>query len=395
MQGFFIELPRSQAAEVPPDYLRRQTVKNAERFITPELKGFEDKVLGARERSLARERVLWEALLERLAAMLPALQDTATAIAELDALAALAERAATLRWVAPELVDRPVLCIRGGRHPVVERFIDGPFVPNDLTLDAATRMWVITGPNMGGKSTFMRQAALIVILAHIGSFVPADSAQIGPLDRVFTRIGAGDDLAGGRSTFMVEMTETANILHNATPRSLVLMDEVGRGTSTFDGLALAAATARHLAARIGAFTLFATHYFELTALADELPGVVNMHLDATEHRDGIVFLHAVKPGPASRSYGLAVAQLAGVPREVLIEARRTLATLETAQGAAGTGASLGVAAQGRLDLAAPVAAPVADPVADAVLSALRNIDPDTLSPRDALGKVYDLKKLLR
>ena len=399
VQGFFIELPRSQAAEVPPDYLRRQTVKNAERFITPELKGFEDKVLGARERSLARERVLWEALLERLAAMLPALQDTATAIAELDALAALAERAATLRWVAPELVDRPVLCIRGGRHPVVERFIDGPFVPNDLTLDAATRMWVITGPNMGGKSTFMRQAALIVILAHIGSFVPAVSAQIGPLDRVFTRIGAGDDLAGGRSTFMVEMTETANILHNATPRSLVLMDEVGRGTSTFDGLALAAATARHLAARIGAFTLFATHYFELTALAAELPGVVNMHLDATEHRDGIVFLHAVKPGPASRSYGLAVAQLAGVPREVLIEARRTLATLETAQGAAGSGASLGVAAQGRLDLAAPIAAPiadpVADPVADAVLSALRNIDPDTLSPRDALGKVYDLKKLLR
>ena len=391
VQGFFIELPRSQAAEVPPDYLRRQTVKNAERFITPELKGFEDKVLGARERSLARERVLWEALLERLAAMLPALQDTATAIAELDALAALAERAATLRWVAPELVDRPVLCIRGGRHPVVERFIDGPFVPNDLTLDAATRMWVITGPNMGGKSTFMRQAALIVILAHIGSFVPANSAQIGPLDRVFTRIGAGDDLAGGRSTFMVEMTETANILHNATPRSLVLMDEVGRGTSTFDGLALAAATARHLAARIGAFTLFATHYFELTALAAELPGVINMHLDATEHRDGIVFLHAVRPGPASRSYGLAVAQLAGVPREVLIEARRTLATLETAQGAAGTGASLGVAAQGRLDLAAPIA----DPVADAVLSALRNIDPDTLSPRDALAKVYDLKKLLR
>ena len=301
VQGFFIELPRSQAAEVPPDYLRRQTVKNAERFITPELKGFEDKVLGARERSLARERVLWEALLERLAAMLPALQDTATAIAELDALAALAERAATLRWVAPELVDRPVLCIRGGRHPVVERFIDGPFVPNDLTLDAATRMWVITGPNMGGKSTFMRQAALIVILAHIGSFVPAVSAQIGPLDRVFTRIGAGDDLAGGRSTFMVEMTETANILHNATPRSLVLMDEVGRGTSTFDGLALAGAIASQLHDKNRAFTLFATHYFELTALAAELPGVVNMHLDATEHRDGIVFLHAVKPGPASRS----------------------------------------------------------------------------------------------
>ena len=412
VQGFFIELPRSQAAEVPPDYLRRQTVKNAERFITPELKGFEDKVLGARERSLARERELWDALLGELADALPALQDTATAIAELDALAALAERAATLRWTAPELVDRPLLRIRGGRHPVVERFIDGPFVPNDLALDAATRMLVITGPNMGGKSTFMRQCALIVVLAHIGSFVPAESAVIGPLDRVFTRIGAGDDLAGGRSTFMVEMTETANILHNATPRSLVLMDEIGRGTSTFDGLALASATARHLAARVGAFTLFATHYFELTALAAELPGVANVHLDATEHRDGIVFLHAVKPGPASRSYGLAVAKLAGIPREVLTEARRALAQLEAAQAAA-AGSATGAAGadQGRLDLGAPgggsdpagsldpahpADTPIAtDPHTEAILSALRNIDPDTLSPREALGKVYDLKKLLR
>ena len=405
VQGFFIELPRSQAAEVPPDYLRRQTVKNAERFITPELKGFEDKVLGARERSLARERELWDALLGRLAGALPALQDTAAAVAELDAIAALAERAATLRWTAPELVERPVLRIRGGRHPVVERFIDGPFVPNDLALDAATRMLVITGPNMGGKSTFMRQSALIVVLAHIGSFVPAESALIGPLDRVFTRIGAGDDLAGGRSTFMVEMTETANILHNATPRSLVLMDEIGRGTSTFDGLALASATARHLAARVGAFTLFATHYFELTALAAELPGVANVHLDATEHRDGIVFLHAVKPGPASRSYGLAVAKLAGIPREVLAEARRTLASLEAAQAAAASGTASGGTAgagQGRLDLGTAAAEPgptdaalVALAEAEVVLSALRNIDPDTLSPRDALGKVYDLKKLLR
>jgi len=400
VQGFFIELPRSQAAQVPPDYLRRQTVKNAERFITPELKGFEDKVLGARERSLARERELWDALLRELATRLPALQSTAAAIAELDVQAALAERAATLRWAAPELTDRPVLRITGGRHPVVERFLDAPFVPNDLALDAATRMLVITGPNMGGKSTFMRQCALIVVLAHIGSFVPAQAALIGPLDRVFTRIGAGDDLAGGRSTFMVEMTETANILHNATPRSLVLMDEIGRGTSTFDGLALASATARHLAARVGAFTLFATHYFELTALASELPGVANVHLDATEHRDGIVFLHALKPGPANRSYGLAVAKLAGLPREVLAEARRVLAGLETAQANGG-----GNGPQGTLDLAAPIttviggancSAPGApDPQTEALIAALRDLDPDTLSPRDALGKVYDLKKLLR
>ena len=395
VQGFFIELPRSQAAQVPPDYLRRQTVKNAERFITPELKGFEDKVLGARERSLARERELWEALLRELAARLPALQSTAAAIADLDVQAALAERAATLRWAAPELTDRPVLRITGGRHPVVERFLDAPFVPNDLALDAATRMLVITGPNMGGKSTFMRQCALIVVLAHIGSFVPAEAALIGPLDRVFTRIGAGDDLAGGRSTFMVEMTETANILHNATPRSLVLMDEIGRGTSTFDGLALASATARHLAARVGAFTLFATHYFELTALASELPGVANVHLDATEHRDGIVFLHALKPGPANRSYGLAVAKLAGLPREVLAEARKVLAGLEAAQANGG-----GNGPQGTLDLAAtdgaaPGTPDEPDPQTEALLAALRDLDPDTLSPRDALGKVYDLKKLLR
>ncbi|NBU26418.1 MAG: DNA mismatch repair protein MutS, partial [Gammaproteobacteria bacterium] len=392
VQGFFIELPRSQAAQVPPDYLRRQTVKNAERFITPELKGFEDKVLGARERSLARERELWEALLRELATRLPALQASAAAVAELDVQAALAERAASLRWSPPVLTDRPVLRITGGRHPVVERFLDAPFVPNDLALDAATRMLVITGPNMGGKSTFMRQCALIVVLAHIGSFVPAEAALIGPLDRVFTRIGAGDDLAGGRSTFMVEMTETANILHNATPRSLVLMDEIGRGTSTFDGLALASATARHLASRVGAFTLFATHYFELTALAAELPGVANVHLDATEHRDGIVFLHALKPGPANRSYGLAVAKLAGLPREVLAEARRVLAALESAQANGDGGGP-----QGRLELAAPIAAAdlaasgsqgAPDPQAEALLAALRDLDPDTLSPRDALGKVY-------
>lgn len=408
VQGFFIEIPRSQAENVPTDYLRRQTVKNAERFITPELKSFEDKVLGARERALAREKALYDGVLDTLAAQLPTLQDTATAVAELDVWAALAERAVTLRWVAPELVAEPVLRIRGGRHPVVERFSREPFVPNDIALDAATRMLVITGPNMGGKSTYMRQVALIALLAHLGSFVPAESATIGPLDRLFTRIGAGDDLAGGRSTFMVEMTEAANILHHATPRSLVLMDEIGRGTSTFDGLSLAWATARHLATKIGAFTLFATHYFELTSLAAQLPGVLNVHLDASEHREGIVFLHAVKPGPASRSYGLAVAKLAGIPREVLNDAKRYLAVLEAQAARGGDGEN----GQSTLDFsAAPVSespSPTMDPTATpamipassaaaeliALAQALEAIDPDALSPREALERLYALKKLL-
>jgi DNA mismatch repair protein MutS len=395
VQGFFIEISRSQADKVPPDYLRRQTVKNAERFITPELKSFEDKVLGAREKSLSREKALYDEVLQQLADRLAPLQATAAAIAELDALGTLAERAATLRWSAPVLTRQPSLRITAGRHPVVERFLTEPFVPNDITLDAATRMLVITGPNMGGKSTYMRQVALITLLAHIGSYVPAEAAVIGPIDRIFTRIGAGDDLAGGRSTFMVEMTEAANILHNATPRSLVLMDEIGRGTSTFDGLSLAWATARHLAAKVGAFTLFATHYFELTALAAELPGVLNVHLDATEHRHGIVFMHAVKPGPASKSYGLAVAKLAGLPREVLTEARRYLTTLES-QAARGTAGP-----QGNLPLDPPAdaaATPPNDATArdelESLRAALAALDPDSLTPRDALGKLYELKKLL-
>lgn len=390
VQGFFIEISRSQADKVPVDYLRRQTVKNAERFITPELKSFEDKVLGAREKSLARERALYDEVLQQLADRLGPLQSTASAIADLDALATFAERAASLRWSPPVLSRQPALRITAGRHPVVERFLNEPFVPNDIALDAATRMLVITGPNMGGKSTYMRQVALITLLAHIGSYVPAETAVIGPIDRIFTRIGAGDDLAGGRSTFMVEMTEAANILHNATPRSLVLMDEIGRGTSTYDGLSLAWATARHLASRVGAFTLFATHYFELTALAAELPGVLNVHLDATEHRHGIVFMHTVKPGPASKSYGLAVAKLAGLPREVLVDARRYLTTLESqSRGASGPQASLA------LD---PIATPAefveGHEDFGALHAALEALDPDSLTPREALGKLYELKKLL-
>jgi DNA mismatch repair protein MutS len=335
VQGYYIELPRSQSERAPLDYQRRQTVKNAERFITPELKQFEDKVLGSRDRALARERELFDGLLDRLTAELPALKRMAAAVAACDALANLAERAVSLRYVRPELSDEPGIAITGGRHPVVERMIDDPFVPNDLELTQTRRMLVITGPNMGGKSTYMRQAALILVLASIGSFVPATRAVIGPFDRIFTRIGASDDLAGGRSTFMVEMTEAAVILNSATDRSLVLMDEIGRGTSTYDGLSLAWACASHIARRLGAFTLFATHYFELTELADEIPGVANAHLDATEHGDGIVFLHAVKPGPASRSYGLQVAQKAGVPRAVIESARTYLQKLERQHPAGG------------------------------------------------------------
>jgi len=308
VQGFFIEIARRDAERVPKDYIRRQTVKSAERFITSELKGFEDRVLGAREKALARERELYEVVLTLLIDALGPLQATAGALAETDALAALAERAGALEWTCPELTDDARLTIEGGRHPIVERFTDAPFVPNDLRLDAGRRMLVITGPNMGGKSTYMRQAALIVVLAHMGSYVPAERALLGPIDRIFTRIGAADDLAGGRSTFMVEMTEAANILHNASPKSLILLDEIGRGTSTFDGLSLAWAMARDIATRVRAFTLFATHYFELTTLAAEVEGCANVHLDATEHGDSLVFLHAVKDGPANRSYGLQVAQ---------------------------------------------------------------------------------------
>jgi DNA mismatch repair protein MutS len=388
VQGFFIEVSRRDAEQVPKDYIRRQTVRSAERFITAELKGFEDRVLGARDKALARERELYEAVLTQLIAALTPLQASAAALAGLDALAALAERAAALEWSAPVLVDEPRLAIQAGRHPVVERFAAAPFVPNDLELDAARRMLIITGPNMGGKSTYMRQAALIVLLAHIGSYVPAAALTVGPIDRIFTRIGAADDLAGGRSTFMVEMTEAANILNNATARSLILLDEIGRGTSTFDGLSLAWALARDLATRVRAFALFATHYFELTTLAAELEGCANVHLDATEHGDTIVFLHAVKAGPANRSYGLQVAQLAGVPRPVIAEARRYLEALEAERdGERGCRAGHAPAAQGELALTAP--AP------DELRAALAHLDPDELSPKEALEALYRLKNLSR
>jgi DNA mismatch repair protein MutS len=384
VQGYFIEVSRSQADQVPKDWVRRQTVKNAERYITAELKSFEDKVLGARDRALARERELYEALLDQLIGVLPQLQATAAALAALDVLANLAERAVALRMVKPQLCDESRIEIRGGRHLVVEQVLDGPFVPNDLVLHDGRRMLIVTGPNMGGKSTYMRQSALIAILAGIGSYVPAESAVIGPIDRIFTRIGAADDLAGGRSTFMVEMTEAANILNNATRDSLVLMDEIGRGTSTYDGLSLAWACARHIGREVGAFTLFATHYFELTALADELPACANVHLDATEHGDQLVFLHAVKEGPANQSYGLQVARLAGVPKTVVGEARRYLQELERRDHGARPPAP-----QQELDLAPPL-----DSAGAAALDDLRALDPDAMTPKEALAALYRIKQRL-
>ena len=380
VHGYYIEVSRAQAANVPEDYTRRQTLKGAERYITPELKRFEDQALSARERALAREKALYDELLDKLLPHLPALQNSAAAVAELDVLVNLAERAETLNLTAPEVTDKPVLHIEGGRHPVVEMTLSTPFVPNDIDLHDGRRMLIITGPNMGGKSTYMRQVALIVIMAHIGSYVPAQGAVIGPIDRIFTRIGSSDDLAGGRSTFMVEMTETANILHNATARSVVLMDEVGRGTSTFDGLSLAWACAEHLARKTRAFTLFATHYFELTTLPDTDDGVANVHLDAVEHHDDIVFLYAVKPGPASQSYGLQVAALAGVPAEVIQKAKQRLMQLEQ-QAAAATATQTQ-----QLPL-------FNSAVNHPVLEALTGVNPDELTPRQALELLFHLKQL--
>jgi DNA mismatch repair protein MutS len=392
VQGFFIEVARRDAERVPKDYLRRQTVKSAERFITPELKSFEDTVLSARERALSRERELYDAVLDALIEQLGPLQSTAIALAELDALAAFAERAVALDWTRPQLVNLPTVRILGGRHAVVERFCQSAFIPNDVALDGEHRMLIITGPNMGGKSTYMRQVALIVLLAHVGSFVPAREAVIGPVDRIFTRIGAADDLAGGRSTFMVEMTEAANILHNAGPKSLILMDEIGRGTSTFDGLSLAWAIARYIATRLSSFTLFATHYFELTTLAQEVEGCANVHLDATEHGDSIIFLHAVKEGPANRSYGLQVARLAGVPHEVIAEARQYLETLEAERDMRSV---MGSVERPTLQHELPLLPPAPqDPLGEELRREVAALEPDSLSPRDAHAALYRLRALL-
>ena len=380
VHGYYIEISRGQSDKVPEDYIRRQTLKSAERFIIPELKAFEDKVLSARERALAREKALYDALLDRLLERLQPLQQCATALAELDALCCLAERADTLDYNSPEFSNRAGIVIEEGRHPVVERVSEAPFVPNDCRLNDQQRMLIITGPNMGGKSTYMRQTALIVLLAHIGSYVPAKRAVIGPVDRIFTRIGASDDLASGRSTFMVEMTEAANILNNATEKSLVLMDEIGRGTSTFDGLSLAWACAEHLARDSRAFTLFATHYFELTSLVDEIASVANVHLDAVEHGDSIVFMHSVKSGPANQSYGLQVAKLAGVPVSVINSARKKLLKLE--QQSAGAHEQYIEQTTGQLELFNNNPHPVVEQ--------LQQIDIDDMTPKQALDLVYDL-----
>ncbi|MBA4682842.1 MAG: DNA mismatch repair protein MutS [Pseudomonas sp.] len=384
VHGYFIELPTKQAESAPADYIRRQTLKGAERFITPELKEFEDKALSAKSRALAREKMLYDELLERLIGHLAPLQDSAAALAELDVLSNLAERALNLDLNRPRFVDEPCMRIDQGRHPVVEQVLTTPFVANDLDLDDNRRMLIITGPNMGGKSTYMRQTALIVLLAHIGSFVPAAACELSLVDRIFTRIGSSDDLAGGRSTFMVEMSETANILHNASERSLVLMDEVGRGTSTFDGLSLAWSAAEHLA-RLRAFTLFATHYFELTVLPESEPVVANVHLSATEHNERIVFLHHVQPGPASQSYGLAVAQLAGVPGQVISRAREHLARLEA------TSLPHDLPRQAPGQPQAPMQSDLFASVPHPLLEQLHKINPDDLTPRKALELLYTWK----
>ncbi|HZX81452.1 MAG TPA: DNA mismatch repair protein MutS [Lysobacter sp.] len=391
VHGYYIEVSKAQASRAPTHYARRQTLTGAERYITEELKQFEDKVLSARERALARERLLYDQVLDALNAALEPLKGCAAALSELDVLACFAERAQVLDWAQPELADHPGIRIERGRHPVVEAVRDAPFEPNDLILDCVPdhtgrRMLVITGPNMGGKSTYMRQNALIVLLAHIGSFVPASMAVIGPIDRILTRIGAGDDLARGQSTFMVEMAETSYILHHATDRSLVLMDEIGRGTSTYDGLALAGACARHLAGVNRAYTLFATHYFELTRLAEPGSGIANVHLDAVEHGDRLVFMHAVKDGPADRSFGLQVAALAGLPKTVVAQARARLAELEQQRPDDARPPMTASTLDGpqQFSLFAP---------SSAVADALAGLDPDELTPKQALEALYRLKSL--
>lgn len=389
VHGYYIELSRRESSDVPITYIRRQTLKNTERFITPELKEFEDKALSSKSRALAREKTLYEELLEQLVEKLGPLQECALNLSELDVLNNLAERAESLDFCLPELVDTPGIDIKDGRHPVVEQVLSAPFVANSTTLHGCRRMLLITGANMGGKSTYMRQTALIVLLAHIGSFVPASQAKIGLVDRIFTRIGSSDDLAGGRSTFMVEMTETANILHNATEYSLVLMDEIGRGTSTFDGLALAWAVAEYLAEYIKAFTLFATHYFELTQLPSTSNGVANVHLSATEHDNRIVFLHAVEEGPASQSYGLQVAHLAGVPKHVVDKAQQKLKLLEN-----DSLEQQGVIKEKTPSTGHGQADMFTSSELHPAITLLNSLNTDDINPRQALDIIYQLKNLI-
>ena len=391
VHGFYIEISRAQAENAPAEYRRRQTLKNAERFITPELKAFEDKVLSANDRALAREKMLYEQVLNALTPFITGLQTNSGAVASLDVLCCFAERAQALNYVQPQFVSEAGIVIEAGRHPVVES-ITQPFVANDVEINPYRQLLLITGPNMGGKSTFMRQVALIVLLAHCGAFVPANVVKIGEIDRIFTRIGASDDLAGGRSTFMVEMTETANILHNATDKSLVLLDEIGRGTSTFDGLSLAWAVAKQLLEKNKSFTLFATHYFELTRIVDEFKHAANVHLDAVEH-DGkngkkIVFLHKVEDGAAHMSYGIQVAQLAGIPKSVVATAKRKLAQLESSQ----LGNLQLTSNHNQPDMFAAKAEP--EPVElHPVILELETIQPDDLTPKQALELLYKLKDL--
>ena len=391
VHGYYIEISRAQSEQAPDTYQRRQTLKNAERFITPELKAFEDKALSSKSRALAREKHLYEQLVADIAKLLPSLQATATALCDLDVLACFAERAVSLSLCRPQFSNDTLLRVEGGRHPVVETARNVPFIANNTHLDQKRRMLLITGPNMGGKSTYMRQNALIALLAHVGAFVPAQSVTLSCLDRIFTRIGSSDDLASGRSTFMVEMTETANILHNASERSLILMDEIGRGTSTFDGLSIAWATALALANNIKALTFFATHYFELTALPDTHTAMANVHLDATEHEDHVVFLHQIQEGPANRSFGLQVAKLAGVPTQVLDTARDKLHELESGQhsGPAPAQAELFAHASSSEQTQSTVSQRGA-----VVIDALRALDPDSMTAREALEQIYQLKQTL-
>jgi DNA mismatch repair protein MutS len=382
IHGYFIEVSRSYADQVPSEYVRRQTLKNNERYIIPELKEYEDKVLSSKEQALALEKRLYDALFDQVLPILQPLMDSATACAELDVLNNFAERADTHHYFKPELTNNSGIEYRNGRHPVVEAMMQDPFIANPLTFNDSRQMLIITGPNMGGKSTYMRQTALIVIMANIGSFVPAEQAVIGTIDAIYTRIGASDDLASGRSTFMVEMTETANILHNATRNSLVLMDEIGRGTSTYDGLSLAWASADYLAKQIGAYTLFATHYFELTQLADEVAELANIHLGAVEHDNGVHFMHKVEEGAANKSYGLQVAQLAGVPQSVIQTAKTKLKLLEKSEN-------------NRPQVHSQQPQSISENTVDPVRQALSALDPDDFTPRQALEVLYKLRSMLK